>query len=136
VALLFPYVFWDDTCDTFGFVNRIGILSSNLISKLCQLKSLYKAHFNMTRLATMRALGLWTSKYLRRLMFRYSLVVTVPICLRILLTVCFMQSWISTDDPTERGMYYLFYQYSGLGGGAVLAALVAGRRSPGSTGCR
>ncbi|KAG1663128.1 hypothetical protein FOA52_000650 [Chlamydomonas sp. UWO 241] len=32
----------------------------------------------------------------------------------------------TSDDPSERGLFYLFYSYSGLAGGAVLAALVAG----------
>lgn len=31
------------------------------------------------------------------------------------------------DDPAERGRYYLFYQYDGISGGPVLAALVAGK---------
>lgn len=31
------------------------------------------------------------------------------------------------DDPAERGRYYLFYQYDGISGASVLAALVAGK---------
>lgn len=31
------------------------------------------------------------------------------------------------DDPVERGRYYLFYQYDGISGASVLAALVAGK---------
>ena len=34
--------------------------------------------------------------------------------------------YLSLADPSERGLYYLFYSYSELAGGAVLAALVAG----------
>lgn len=56
-VLLFPFVFWDDTIDTFGHVD-------------------------------------------------------------------------TSDDPSDRGLFYLFYQYSGLSGGALLGALVAGE------GCR
>eukprot|EP00798_Chlamydomonas_sp_ICE-L_P008635 gene8635-34083_t len=51
LVMLFPEVFWDDSCDTFGHV---------------------------------------------------------------------------VEDPADRGLFYLFYSYSGLAGGAVLAALVAG----------
>jgi lysine-specific histone demethylase 1 len=30
------------------------------------------------------------------------------------------------SDTSQRGLYYLFYAYHGISGGAVLAALVAG----------
>ena len=57
-VLLFPFVFWDDTIDTFGHVD-------------------------------------------------------------------------TSDDPSDRGLFYLFYQYSGLSGGALLGALVAGEGAAG-----
>lgn len=57
-VLLFPFVFWDDTIDTFGHVD-------------------------------------------------------------------------TSDDPSDRGLFYLFYQYSGLSGGALLGALVAGEGEAG-----
>lgn len=34
--------------------------------------------------------------------------------------------YVTADDPKQRGRYFLFYNYAGLSGGALLVALVAG----------
>ena len=35
-------------------------------------------------------------------------------------------TFLTEGDPKRRGLYFLFYSYAGLSGGAVLTALVAG----------